>query len=79
MVHHDFVLKKGVDPQAFKARYLAILDERGAKYPAEHNVGHLYEAEADLRHFYKTLDPSNSFNSGVGKMSKNKYYKEGVI
>ena len=76
VVHHDFVLKKGVDPQAFKSRYLALLDERGAKYPAEHNVGHIYEAEADLRNFYKKLDPSNTFNSGVGKMSKNKNYME---
>lgn len=76
VIHHDFVIKKGVDPEAFKARYLAILDARGAKYPAEHNVGHLYKAETDLRDFYKHLDPTNAFNSGVGKMSKNKYYME---
>ena len=76
VVHHDFVLKKGVDPEAFKSRYLAHLDARGAKYPAEHNVGHLYKAEASLSGFYKKLDPTNSFNAGVGKMSKNKYYKE---
>ena len=76
VVHHDFVLKKGVDPKAFKSRYLAHLDARGAKYPAEHNVGHLYKAEASLSGFYKKLDPTNSFNAGVGKMSKNKYYKE---
>ena len=75
VIHHDFVLKKGVDPSAFKARYLALLDARGAKYPAEHNVGHLYKAETDLRNFYQRLDPTNSFNSGVGKMSKNKFYK----
>ena len=76
VIHHDFVIKKGVDPDAFKARYLSLLDARGAKYPAEHNVGHLYKAETDLRDFYKHLDPTNAFNSGVGKMSKNKYYME---
>ena len=76
VVHHDFVLKKGVDPEAFKSRYLAHLDARGAKYPAEHNVGHLYKAEPSLSGFYQKLDPTNSFNAGVGKMSKNKYYKE---
>jgi D-lactate dehydrogenase len=50
------------------------LDERGAKYPAEHNVGHLYRAEDDLRNFYQQCDPSNSFNSGIGKTSKRKHY-----
>ena len=32
---------------------LTLLNERGAKYPAEHNVGHLYEAEPDLKTFPK--------------------------
>ena len=76
VIHHDFVLKKGVDPTEFKARYLAHLDSRGAKYPAEHNVGHLYKAEENLRRFYRKLDPTNTFNAGVGKMSKNKHYVE---
>ena len=76
VVHHDFVLKKGVDPKTFKAKYLARLDARGAKYPAEHNVGHLYKAEPTLRDFYRGLDPTNSFNAGVGKMSKFKSYHE---
>ena len=76
VIHHDFVLKKGVDPTEFKARYLAHLDSRGAKYPAEHNVGHLYKAEENLSRFYRKLDPTNTFNAGVGKMSKNKHYVE---
>lgn len=72
--HWDFVVKKGVDTDALKKRVQAILDERGAKYPAEHNVGHLYKAETDLANFYQSLDPTNSFNAGVGRMSKHKYY-----
>ena len=72
--HWDFVVKKGVDAEALKKRILTLLDERGAKYPAEHNVGHLYKAEPDLANFYQSLDPSNSFNAGVGKMSKEKHY-----
>ena len=75
VVHWDFVVKTGVEIEPLKARILAILDEHGAKYPAEHNVGHLYEAERDLANFYRSLDPTNSFNSGVGKMSKRKSYK----
>jgi len=47
-----------------------LLDARGAQYPAEHNVGHLYEAEPSLINHYKTLDPCNSFNPGIGRTSK---------
>ncbi|MFT4654007.1 MAG: D-lactate dehydrogenase [Patiriisocius sp.] len=69
--HQDYVLKKGADAASLKKQMLALLDSRGAKYPAEHNVGHLYEAEGPLKQFYKQLDPTNSFNPGIGKMEKN--------
>ena len=49
---------------------LAQLDARGAKYPAEHNVGHLYKADDNLSEFYDSLDPTNTFNPGIGKTSK---------
>ncbi len=70
--HQDYLLKKGVDAQKVKQQLLELLDSRGAKYPAEHNVGHLYEAEAVVQKFYKKLDPTNTFNPGIGKMDKNK-------
>jgi D-lactate dehydrogenase len=70
--HQDYVLKKGADAQAVKKAMLDVLDGRGAKYPAEHNVGHLYKAEAPLQRFYEKLDPTNSFNPGVGKLDKHK-------
>ena len=53
---------------------LKILESRGAEYPAEHNVGHLYAAKPDLAAFYKSCDPTNSLNPGLGKMSKRKNY-----
>ncbi len=68
--HWDFVVKKGVNTADLKAKILKILDSAGAKYPAEHNVGHLYKAETDLSNFYKKIDPTNSFNPGIGKMSR---------
>ena len=74
VVHWDFVLKKGVNEIEIKNRILKILDDHGAKYPAEHNVGHLYEAEIDLANFYRELDPTNSFNPGIGKTSMKKHY-----
>ena len=73
--HWDFVVKKGVDAGKLKKQILDLLDQSGAKYPAEHNVGHLYKAETDLSNFYKKIDPTNSFNPGIGKMSKSKNYQ----
>ncbi len=73
--HQDYIVKKGVDCVALEHEMLALLDKRGAQYPAEHNVGHLYEAKPTLRKFYKDLDPTNSFNVGIGQTSKKKYWK----
>ena len=74
VMHQDYMIKKGVDVSALKEQLLALLDTRGAEYPAEHNVGHLYAAKPALADFYKTLDPTNSFNPGIGKTSKKKQW-----
>lgn len=76
VLHQDYVVKKGVDPKALKAEMLKLLDERGAEYPAEHNVGHLYIAKPDLAEHYRICDPTNSLNPGIGKMARAKYYAE---
>ncbi|WP_298852344.1 D-lactate dehydrogenase [uncultured Ruegeria sp.] len=75
VMHQDYIVKKGADPKALKAAMLKLFDERGAEYPAEHNVGHLYKAKPDLAAHYKCCDPTNSFNPGIGKMSKVKHYQ----
>ncbi|MFI8745290.1 D-lactate dehydrogenase [Pseudomonas sp. NPDC077186] len=72
--HQDYIVKKGVDPLAMEHRMWALLDERRAEYPAEHNVGHLYVAKPALAGFYRELDPSNSFNPGIGHTSKQKHW-----
>ena len=72
--HLDFIVNKGVDIEALKQRVVKKLDARGAKYPAEHNVGHYYEAEPSHKAFYQELDPTNTFNAGVGRMSKKEFY-----
>ncbi|MEL6510674.1 MAG: D-lactate dehydrogenase [Pseudomonadota bacterium] len=74
VLHQDYIVKKGCDPKALKAAMLKLLDTRGAEYPAEHNVGHLYKAKPDLAAFYREIDPTNAFNPGIGKMSKCKHY-----
>ena len=68
--HQDYIVRKGADTKLVKQELLHLFDERGAEYPAEHNVGHLYEAKPALREFYEGLDPTNSFNPGIGKTSK---------
>ncbi len=76
--HQDYIVKKGVDVHELKAQMLALLHARGAQYPAEHNVGHLYEAAESLKRNYRELDPTNSMNPGIGKTSKQKYWGEGA-
>ena len=74
--HQDYIVKKGFDCEELEHEMLKLLDKRGAQYPAEHNVGHLYEAKLTLKKFYKALDPTNSFNPGIGKTTKKKYWAE---
>lgn len=68
--HQDYVIAHGHDPAVVEHRMWRLLDDRGAVYPAEHNVGHLYLAsEAQERHF-RALDPCNGFNPGIGRTSR---------
>ncbi len=70
--HQDYIVAKGTDPVELEHRMLALLDARGAEYPAEHNVGHLYKAKPVLVDFYRTLDPCNQLNPGIGQTSRKK-------
>ncbi|MDG6894215.1 D-lactate dehydrogenase [Volucribacter amazonae] len=74
--HQDYIVKKGNDCMQLEHEMWKLLDQRGAQYPAEHNVGHLYVAKPELKNFYQQLDPTNSFNPGIGQTSKNKYWQE---
>lgn len=75
VMHQNYAMKKGSDAKAVKNKILESFDERNAEYPAEHNVGHEYAAKQALKDFYKSLDPTNSFNPGIGKTSKLKNWK----
>jgi D-lactate dehydrogenase len=68
--HQDYIVAKGHDTQALEERMWELLDARGAEYPAEHNVGHLYHAKPALAAHYKQLDPCNTCNPGIGRTSK---------
>jgi len=75
VMHQEYLVKKGVDCAQLKERLLALLDARGARYPAEHNVGHIYRAGAELEGFYRRLDPTNTFNPGIGQTSPHHRWK----
>lgn len=68
--HQDYLLNPGYNPEEIEHKMWKILDQRGAEYPAEHNVGHLYPAKGSLHTFYRDLDPYNCFNPGIGQTSK---------
>lgn len=76
VMHQNYVLKKGVDAKQLKQKILTSFDARGAEYPAEHNVGHEYSAKPVLKSFYRALDPTNTFNPGIGKTSKLRNWSE---
>ena len=75
VLHQNYIIKKGVDPEKLKEKLFKNYDLRGAEYPSEHNVGHEYEAKDILKKFYKDLDPTNTFNPGIGFTSKLKNWK----
>jgi D-lactate dehydrogenase len=72
VLHQDHVAKKGVDPVALKKRMTALLEERGAAVPAEHNYGRIYPAPGPMIEHFRELDPLNMFNAGVGESSARK-------
>ncbi len=72
--HQDYVLKAGVDAKQFKQEVMEYLEQRGARYPAEHNVGHLYQASCEHEQHWRELDPTNTCNPGIGKTSRKKFW-----
>jgi D-lactate dehydrogenase len=72
VLHQNYILSRGTDAKKVKKIILDDLKNRGAEYPAEHNVGCEYRAKENLSAHYRKLDPTNSFNPGVGQTSKNR-------
>lgn len=76
VLHQDYVVAKGHDPIALEHKLWGLLDERGAEYPAEHNVGRLYKAKPALAEHYRTLDPRNQLNPGIGMTTRERFWGE---
>ncbi|MGO1684806.1 MAG: D-lactate dehydrogenase [Brachybacterium sp.] len=75
VLHQDHVAKKGVDPVALKKQMTALLEDRGAAVPAEHNFGRIYPAPEPMIEHFQQLDPLNMFNAGVGESSPRKRWE----
>lgn len=70
--HCDFMLAPGVARGRFEDEVKSLVEGLGGQMPAEHNFGHLYEAPEHVVAFYRSLDPTNSLNPGIGKTSRRK-------
>jgi D-lactate dehydrogenase len=70
--HQDYLVRAGCDAELLEHQLLEFLKAKGAEYPAEHNVGHLYVAQPELAQHYRSLDPTNTCNPGIGKTSRSK-------
>lgn len=76
--HQDYLVRSGGDVEHIEKQMLRILDQRGAEYPAEHNVGHLYPAKPALAEHYRGLDPENVLNPGIGKTSRDRAWATSI-
>lgn len=70
--HIDFILRPGCDATQFEQGLVTQLREEGVMCPAEHNFGHHYHAPDNVVSFYRSLDPTNSLNPGIGQTSRAK-------
>lgn len=68
--HFDYLVCANEDAKEVRTILKHWLDKRGALYPAEHNFGHLYEAPPEVAAHYRALDPTNTFNPGIGGTSR---------
>jgi len=68
--HYDYMVNRDIEWLDMEHRIIAHLDGRGIEFPSEHNVGHLYTAKPVLKDFYRSLDPTNAMNPGIGQTSK---------
>ena len=73
--HQDYIVSRGYDAVKLEHKMWKLLDARGAEYPAEHSLGHMYIAKPALAAYYRTLDPCNALNPGIGRTSKHRHWR----
>lgn len=73
--HQDYIIAKGADPAELVQDIHQLMDRRGARYPAEHGFGHHYHAPPEVLDHFRALDPTNSFNPGIGHASRTLHWQ----
>jgi len=73
--HCDLVLRHEVEREQFEEEVKEVVEALGGSLPAEHNFGHMYQAPMHVVAFYRSLDPTNSLNPGIGKTSRKKHWR----
>jgi D-lactate dehydrogenase (quinone) len=66
VVHEDLAFAPGVDVHACKMSIKREIEASGGMLPAEHGHGTEYSAPADTQSRWKSIDPTNVMNPGVG-------------
>jgi D-lactate dehydrogenase len=77
MVFHEdiaFIPEAVADPEAVKVQMKQLVSAVGGALPAEHGHGTEYEAPPETAARWQAMDPTNSFNPGVGGLSRNQSY-----
>jgi len=74
--HQDYIVRKGHNTLELEHKMWRLLDARGAQFPAEHSFGHLYYANSALIDHFKSLDPCNCLNPGIGRTSKHERWHD---
>lgn len=75
VVHEDVAFKKGVDVHAAKMWMKREVERMGGRLPAEHGHGTEYAAPKETQARWRAMDPTNTFNPGVGGLSTCAHYK----
>ena len=77
VVHEDLAYPAGVDTHQAKHDLKHRIEaENGGRLPAEHGHGTEYIAPAEAQTRWKSMDPLNVFNPGVGGLSDKYKYQE---
>ena len=75
--HEDLAYAPGIDINSVKMKLKKSVEhECGGKLPAEHGHGTEYHAPEKTKQRWKTMDPLNVMNPGIGGLSSKYRYKD---
>ena len=76
VVHEDIAFLPSADAHACQMGIKKIIEGRGGRLPAEHGHGTEYVAPPGVQARWKSMDPCNVLNAGVGGVGYGRNYEE---